>query len=506
MPWPLATLSCENLCTDPLRAGYIAPLEPGKVIHDGFATIHTPGLLVKPTRAWFELKSDSLTWYPSSTTLYRPIGFIRLSQLQDVAYDADKAPNDLTCNLLDRHARTLTFDTPESARTWHSRLLTTLFTFRANADQIRLCIPLHRVTQLDRQDFWAHASSVTIEFDTSNNASEEARIGFLKTHDDFYTQLARAVAHARASPPETDCEPVIEVESAARKQEDEMVAQVAKETLSQRATRLINALGLKEDDPQKLLVLSAQLVQGTPNWGEVAISSQYLCFWRHKLVGRDIKVRVPLADVEDAVPVKAWGFRIFGLAVLIRSAPDLRLDFLSRASRDSVIERIKELKRPAVDTASTLSSSATTRSSTVVLGRNIIEDMRYPDLALHKMPPIINAVGDLNIPSQLFVCLTIGSRGDVQPYIALCLELQKRGHRTTIVSHPEYRDWVEGHGIAYRDAGGDPSLLMKLSVEHKMLSPAFLKVALLEFRKWLDDLLVESWCVLTPAKVIMSSC
>jgi sterol 3beta-glucosyltransferase len=41
-------------------------------------------------------------------------------------------------------------------------------------------------------------------------------------------------------------------------------------------------------------------------------------------------------------------------------------------------------------------------------------------------------------------CLTIGSRGDVQPYIALCKGLQAEGHTTRIATHGEYKDWVEG--------------------------------------------------------------
>lgn len=67
-------------------------------------------------------------------------------------------------------------------------------------------------------------------------------------------------------------------------------------------------------------------------------------------------------------------------------------------------------------------------------------------------------------------CVTIGSRGDVQPYIALCKSLMEHGHDCVIVSHGEYREWVEQNGVAFRAAGGDPALLMKLSVENKMVS------------------------------------
>jgi sterol 3beta-glucosyltransferase len=76
----------------------------------------------------------------------------------------------------------------------------------------------------------------------------------------------------------------------------------------------------------------------------------------------------------------------------------------------------------------------------------------------------------LPMPSKHFVCLTIGSRGDVQPYIALGKGLQKEGHKVTIVTHEEYKEWVTGFGVGHRTAGGDPTALMKLSVENKVCS------------------------------------
>ena len=56
----------------------------------------------------------------------------------------------------------------------------------------------------------------------------------------------------------------------------------------------------------------------------------------------------------------------------------------------------------------------------------------------------------------------------MQPYIALALGLKADGHTVTIVTHAEYKEWVEGWGIRHRTAGGDPGALMKLSVENKV--------------------------------------
>ena len=63
----------------------------------------------------------------------------------------------------------------------------------------------------------------------------------------------------------------------------------------------------------------------------------------------------------------------------------------------------------------------------------------FPDEALGFMPFVANkpwAATSMLTPRR-FTCLTIGSRGDVQPYIALGLRLMKDGHKVTIVTHSE---------------------------------------------------------------------
>lgn len=56
--------------------------------------------------------------------------------------------------------------------------------------------------------------------------------------------------------------------------------------------------------------------------------------------------------------------------------------------------------------------------------------------------------------------ISIGSRGDVQPYIALAKGLQKDGHNVKIATHEEFRSWVIGHGIKFAPLAGNPAVLM----------------------------------------------
>ena len=54
------------------------------------------------------------------------------------------------------------------------------------------------------------------------------------------------------------------------------------------------------------------------------------------------------------------------------------------------------------------------------------------------------------------VIVTSGSRGDVQPYLALALRAMRRGHRVTLATHEVFRPWIERHGVSFRALHGDP--------------------------------------------------
>lgn len=54
-----------------------------------------------------------------------------------------------------------------------------------------------------------------------------------------------------------------------------------------------------------------------------------------------------------------------------------------------------------------------------------------------------------------FIIPTIGTRGDVQPYIALSLGLMRHNHEVTLVSHPCMRGLVESYGVPFAPMGPD---------------------------------------------------
>ena len=48
------------------------------------------------------------------------------------------------------------------------------------------------------------------------------------------------------------------------------------------------------------------------------------------------------------------------------------------------------------------------------------------------------------------VLVTVGSRGDVQPMVALALALQAGGHQTVLAGPPERAAWPESWGVIIR--------------------------------------------------------
>ena len=75
----------------------------------------------------------------------------------------------------------------------------------------------------------------------------------------------------------------------------------------------------------------------------------------------------------------------------------------------------------------------------------------------------------LNVVIQI-----VGSRGDVQPFVALGQVLKATyGHRVRIATHPTFKKFVEDHGLEFFSITGDPAQMMDFMVKNPGLMPKF---------------------------------
>lgn len=95
------------------------------------------------------------------------------------------------------------------------------------------------------------------------------------------------------------------------------------------------------------------------------------------------------------------------------------------------------------------------------------------------IPPSLGGKPGLPPPPPLNVVIqVVGSRGDVQPFVALGKVLKETyGHRVRLATHPNFRSFVLDNGLEFFSIGGDPSRLMAFMVKNPGLMPGFRSIA-----------------------------
>ncbi|EUC58960.1 sterol 3-beta-glucosyltransferase, partial [Rhizoctonia solani AG-3 Rhs1AP] len=83
----------------------------------------------------------------------------------------------------------------------------------------------------------------------------------------------------------------------------------------------------------------------------------------------------------------------------------------------------------------------------------------------------IDETGFRSAPRMNINIMIVGSRGDVQPYLALGKQLQQYGHDVRLSTHETFRKMVKDAGLRFYNIGGDPHELMSYMVRNPGLIP-----------------------------------
>ncbi|KAI0250755.1 hypothetical protein BJV78DRAFT_1127542 [Lactifluus subvellereus] len=510
-----------------------------KIIKSGSALIHRKGWHRK-RRVWMQLDNDMISSFPSSRDedKIKPLRSILLSSIKEVKPVDWERPRHIDVVYESRDGITETsveFDTIEAARDWRNEVKGA---YLYDINGIRINIPLSRVAETSKSQCLSFACMVSITISPDPLASNETfnegepyvvQVSIIRNDpiwDDFMSYVEKAKAAAAADTTEWPGSRVdIDFDPRADLGQEES----DNSGLNRLQISVARALGL---DPTKEFFITSAHTHGRliSNHGHFAVNAECIGFWSRSITrARDVCYRIPIARVKGVKGQTACKFgRDYTLVIEVQGRRDFKMHFYDAKKRDEALEHVLRFmetaqeRRPDVSVSSRSPSRPTSptshpRSSLMRNASSILAPLsRLPSAMQNsRNGPIIRALFPkainvpsgvlLPMPSKHFVCLTIGSRGDVQPYIALGKALQKEGHRVTIVTHEEYKKWVTGFGVDHRTAGGDPGALMKLSVENKMFSPQFFKESISNFRTWLDELLVDSWDQCKDADVLLES-
>ncbi|CAG81176.2 sterol 3-beta-glucosyltransferase [Yarrowia lipolytica] len=248
---------------------------------------------------------------------------------------------------------------------------------------------------------------------------------------------------------------------------------------------------------------------GIPTYGKMYVSTNYVTF-RSFLRTKTLMI-VPLKVVENATKDSGFKFGYSGLVLTIQGYEEIFFEFASASHRDDaevMLLRQLDIIRPHINDDIKSDDQYMLQSARLCT----YEDALKAEANV-EMPPVIidgnlaSVLPGLVTPQSkmLFTLLTIGSRGDVQPYISLGKALIEEGHRVRIATHSEFKDWIEGYGIEFKEVAGDPSELMKIMVDHGVFSVSFLRDAASKFRGWINELLASSWEACQGSDVLIES-
>ncbi|XP_045809226.1 sterol 3-beta-glucosyltransferase UGT80B1 isoform X2 [Trifolium pratense] len=77
-----------------------------------------------------------------------------------------------------------------------------------------------------------------------------------------------------------------------------------------------------------------------------------------------------------------------------------------------------------------------------------------------------------SVPRLQIVILVVGTRGDVQPFVAIAKRLQEYGHRVRLATHANFKTFVRSAGVNFYPLGGDPRVLAGYMARNKGLIPS----------------------------------
>ena len=174
---------------------------------------------------------------------------------------------------------------------------------------------------------------------------------------------------------------------------------------------------------------------------------------------------LPIRDVLSTEKSRAFYFNGYGLVVIIRGYEELFFDFPTDERRTSFV-RLLETQAEQVRKVPTPEGPQQTKLDALFLEDVDSRISPTDDSSEDEAGP----ADDHTVASHMFqstsstfltckpskpmhsTCLTIGSRGDVQPYIALAKGLIADGHKVRIATHGEFKEWVESVRLTSLDS------------------------------------------------------
>ncbi|XP_011625938.1 sterol 3-beta-glucosyltransferase UGT80B1 [Amborella trichopoda] len=140
---------------------------------------------------------------------------------------------------------------------------------------------------------------------------------------------------------------------------------------------------------------------------------------------------------------------------------DLKLDRLSDREKKKIIENLARVQDNGIVEVD-VALSAPVASELLELD---VVDAVHGDVA-----ELIEC--SKSVPKLKVAMLVVGTRGDVQPFVAIAKRLQEFGHHVRLATHANFRSFVRAANVEFYPLGGDPRILAGYMARNKGFLPS----------------------------------
>ncbi|KAG9444269.1 hypothetical protein H6P81_015609 [Aristolochia fimbriata] len=141
---------------------------------------------------------------------------------------------------------------------------------------------------------------------------------------------------------------------------------------------------------------------------------------------------------------------------------DLKLDRLPEREKKELIENLIRIQNDGT-VAVDVSRSASVASELLELDSVGMK---------HTENEEIDYETDRSVPKLKIAILVVGTRGDVQPFLAIAKRLQEFGHIVRLATHSNFRVFVKSAGVDFFPLAGDPRILAGYMARNKGFLPS----------------------------------
>ncbi|XP_020232107.1 sterol 3-beta-glucosyltransferase UGT80B1 [Cajanus cajan] len=140
--------------------------------------------------------------------------------------------------------------------------------------------------------------------------------------------------------------------------------------------------------------------------------------------------------------------------------------------QDTILDRLSEQVKQLINNLVRIQNDGTVevdleRSASVA--PELFELQSFAELTVSES---LSSESKKCVPRLQIVILVVGTRGDVQPFLAIAKRLQEYGHHVRLATHANFKTFVKSAGVDFYPLGGDPRVLAGYMARNKGLIPS----------------------------------